>query len=96
MSELNVFRDQIESIDRDLVRLLADRLDLCREVGRYKRVHGMPAHLPDRVQMVIARWVDNGMDRRVEPDFIRQICEHVIAEGTRAQEEEIAQANAAR
>jgi hypothetical protein len=56
----------------------------------------MPAHLPDRVQLVIARWVDNGADRRIESDFIRQICEHVIAEGTRAQQEEIAQANSAR
>ena len=96
MTDLNVFRDQIEAIDRDLVRLLADRLDLCREVGRYKGVHGMPAHLPDRVQLVIARWVDNGADRRIESNFIRQICKHVIAEGTRAQQEEIAQANSAR
>ena len=80
MQDLNQLRDQIEAIDRKIVGLVADRLDLCRKVGHLKIAAGIPIRLPDRVQLVTARWVGLAADRRVDPDFVRRICELVIAE----------------
>jgi chorismate mutase len=87
--DLNQLRDQIEAIDQKIVSLVADRLDLCREVGRRKMVDGIPVHLPDRVLLVTARWVGLAADRRVDPDLVRRICELVIAEGLKLQQEEM-------
>ena len=93
--DLEPLRARIEALDRELIDLLAERLDLCREVARLKAVAGVPAHLPDRVKTVIERWVATAAGRKVDPDFVRGVCGMVIAAGTRVQEDEIARAGRA-
>ena len=42
MNELDGFRAEIDRIDTELARLLELRFDLCEEIGRYKRMNGLP------------------------------------------------------
>ena len=40
--ELKDFREQIDSLDRDLVRLFLQRMELAGQIGDYKRERGLP------------------------------------------------------
>lgn len=35
--ELSDYREKIDSIDKELVKLFAERMDTAAEIGRYKR-----------------------------------------------------------
>ncbi len=40
--DLSIYREKIDHIDRELVRLFAERMDVAREIGTYKREMGLP------------------------------------------------------
>ena len=42
MAGLNDYRAEIDRIDDELVALFARRMDICAEIARYKRAHGLP------------------------------------------------------
>ena len=41
--DIQELRKQIDRVDDELVRLYGERMELTRQVGRYKREHGIPA-----------------------------------------------------
>lgn len=51
---LRALRDQIDAIDRELLRLLNERARIAQRVGEVKRAEGSPFFRPDRVAQVIA------------------------------------------
>lgn len=69
--------------------MIAQRLQLCREVGRIKASLGIAAHLPDRVKAVTDLWMADALDRNVNPELMRHVCEMIVVEGERLQIEEI-------
>ena len=40
MADLMELRDQIDVIDREMVRLFEERMDICRQVAEYKIANG--------------------------------------------------------
>ena len=51
--DLEGFRRRIDACDREIVRAINERLQICGEVGRHKKKHGMEIHMPEREQEVI-------------------------------------------
>jgi len=49
---LSDFRSRIDSIDKEIVRLIQERASLARKVGEEKRKSGMPVFRPDREKEV--------------------------------------------
>lgn len=47
MSDIENLRKEIREIDESLMMLLERRFDLARQVGEYKREHGLPVEDPD-------------------------------------------------
>lgn len=39
--ELSDYREKIDSIDKELVKLFVERMDTAAEIARYKKEHGM-------------------------------------------------------
>ena len=39
--ELSDYREKIDSIDKELVKLFAERMDTAAEIAQYKKEHGM-------------------------------------------------------
>jgi chorismate mutase len=60
--ELARLRHAIEQVDRDLIKLIARRVDLARQVGAVKRTAGMPPEEDVRYLF----WHIIGMSRRVQ------------------------------
>ena len=54
MSELQILREGIDQIDRELTRLLEQRLSLTAQVGAYKQEHGLPVLDAERERQVLA------------------------------------------
>lgn len=48
VAELNALREQIDTVDKALLDLLAKRLELVAEVGEVKSRHGLPIYVPER------------------------------------------------
>src|SRR4029077_20788236 len=50
--DISEMRKQIDELDRRLVDLLSQRAQAAHEIGKLKRVAGMPIYEPDREQTV--------------------------------------------
>ena len=53
--DLNELRDRIDEIDSGIVRLISDRMEVVREVAKYKAASGKPVYDPQREREKLAR-----------------------------------------
>ncbi len=51
--DLNELRNQIDSIDTDLVRLFTQRMDLAAQVAAYKKENNLPIYVPARERAIL-------------------------------------------
>ena len=84
---LAALRMQMDSVDEQLVELLAARMDLARSIGQFKKEHGITILQLERWKQVFAsrsRW---GKDLRLGETFMMNLLEHVHNESIRVQTE---------
>ena len=84
--ELAQLRRDIEAIDRKLVELLADRLELGRRTGEIKRDAGRPILDAAREAEVIRRAVTAARELGVPQEATREIFWHIVGMSRRVQE----------
>ena len=53
MKELEAIRLELDSVDREIVSLFEQRMNLAREVAAYKIAHGLPVLDQSRESMVL-------------------------------------------
>lgn len=53
--DLNELRNQIDSIDSDILELFAKRMEVCRKVAEYKKVNNLPVMQGGREKQIIER-----------------------------------------
>lgn len=76
---LRELRDEIDTIDRNIVELLAQRLRLVMRVGEYKRANGLAIYDAERERDLLAR-VANAAPSPLEPAMAQRIFQCVIQE----------------
>ena len=81
-------RKEIERIDADIVRLLADRVRIGREIGSLKKAAGRPTIDPAREAEVIRRAGELARDAGLLDEPVRAIFWQVIGLSRRAQVDE--------
>jgi chorismate mutase/prephenate dehydrogenase len=86
--ELAKLRDEIRRIDRSLVELTAQRLDLARRVGEIKRAGGMPIRNYVVEAEAIALVRDAAAKLRVDPNVAEELLKLEIRESLRVQEKD--------
>ena len=77
--DIDDWRDEIDQLDEQLVKLLNARSHCAIELGRIKRELGLPVYSPDREREVIAHvtGINHGpLDR----DAVRRLFERIIDE----------------
>ena len=84
---LTEIRARIEQIDRALIGLIAERVQLGREVGAAKRELGMPTLDPAREAAVVRRAGELARDAGIADEDVRYIFWHLIGLSRRAQME---------
>lgn len=78
-------RSQIEELDQAIVRLVARRRGLARDIGSAKRAAGLPAVDPDREHAVLARVTAIARAEGMPDQEIRRLYELLIEMSRTAQ-----------
>lgn len=86
--ELTTIRDEIERIDRALIELIAQRVQLARRVGSVKRAAGLPTLDPPREAAVVRRAGVLAREAGLDDEDVRYIFWHLIGLSRRIQMEE--------
>lgn len=84
---LDDLRRRIDSIDDSLLDLLAKRMEVSREIGRYKREHSLPVVQTARYKDLMERRVADGARLDLSPDFVKAILAVIHEESVRQQVE---------
>ena len=77
MTELESLREKIDSIDRKIVRLLEERMEISRQVGAYKSANNLPILDREREKDVIQSRADMLENREYE-NAVTEIFEHIM------------------
>jgi chorismate mutase len=81
---LDGLRAQIDVVDREIVRLLNERMRVVEEIGRVKLLTGLPIYEPKRESEVFANVIaSNGGP--LPADGLRRVFERIIDEARTVQ-----------
>lgn len=84
---LAALRLQMDSVDEQLVELLAARMDLARSIGRFKKEHGITILQLERWKHVFASRSQWGAEHQLGETFMLNLLEQVHNESIRVQTE---------
>ena len=82
---ISALRKQIDEIDNSLMELLAKRMRVCREIGHYKKEHNMTVLQTGRYNEILDKRGAQGSLCGMDPNFVKEIFEHIHEESVRQQ-----------
>jgi chorismate mutase len=82
--QLDGLRAQIDVLDRDIVRLLNERMRVVEEIGRIKRLAHLPIYEPKRESEVFANVIESN-GGPLPADGLRRVFERIIDEARTVQ-----------
>lgn len=85
MKNVNDWRNDIDRIDSEILRLLSRRAQIAIEVGCLKRAHGAPLYSPERENQVLARVIEENSGP-LAVHSIQQIFRLIVRETRRAEQ----------
>lgn len=88
---LTLLRQQIDKIDNELLEVLARRMHVSRDIGKYKLEHSMPVVQASRYNDVIRTRLKLGVEMGIGSDFLKTILLAIHDESVRQQIEIINQ-----
>lgn len=77
--ELQLMRKAMDAVNKKLVAVLHDRARLCRAIGIWKRVRGLPAADAAREAAMLATMLGNRPDDGYSPEQLTTILQAVFA-----------------
>lgn len=78
-------RSKIDRLDDELLEVLAKRMNVSREIGEYKRRHGIPIVQSGRFGDIMSSRIMAGRDMGMSEDFIRAIFSAIHEESVGVQ-----------
>lgn len=82
---LDVMRQKIDAIDSELIEILARRMNVSREIGRYKKENRMPAFQVDRHDDIMKSRLTMAEELGVAPEFMKAILSEIHEESVKIQ-----------
>jgi len=84
---LESFRNQIDSIDSQILELLAQRMETTRKIGAYKRHRNVAAFQLKRWKNIIRSRMETGSSLGLSKEFVKKMLQSVHKESIRIQSE---------
>lgn len=82
---LTDLRKEIDAVDEQLLTLIQQRVDIAREIGRWKREHTEPIIQEQRYQEVLNHYLELGTAKGLSEDLIHDIFEALHKESVRVE-----------
>lgn len=86
-NQLERLRRMVDSIDEELLEVLAKRMRLIEKIGNYKRENNITIFQPQRLSEIRATRTEFGQKLNMEEEFIRKILKDLHDESIRFQTE---------
>lgn len=83
--DLSELRQQIDGIDSQLVKLLAQRAEITAKVGQYKSQVGLPIYVPEREAELIAKRRAEAELQNVSPVLVEDLLRRIMRESYHTQ-----------
>lgn len=87
LNKMEELRDMIDSIDKDLLNLIAKRMEVAKEIGQYKRDNNITILQSNRWQDVVQNSVEEGKKKGLSQDFVETYLQSIHGESIRIQNE---------
>lgn len=84
-AELSQLRSHLDDIDQQLIGLLAQRMQISQEIGRYKQRHRMSVLQPQRYESLISSRVAQGQAVGLDEPFVTEMMKLIHAESVNRQ-----------
>ncbi len=79
-------RDELDTLDAQLLDVLRRRIECCVSIAVLKREHDIPMMQPGRVGVVHQRAEAFGREHGISTDFLRNLYEVIITETCRVED----------
>ena len=79
-------RQQIDSIDSQLVTLLAERAKVTAQVGKIKQQYALPVYVPEREQLLLSARREQAQRLGVSADLAEDVLRRIMRESYQTQE----------
>ena len=83
--DIKALRQQIDTLDNDLTDLLAKRMRVCREIGQYKKEHGVTVLQTGRYNEILNKRGAQGALTGLGEEFVKKMFELIHEESVRQQ-----------
>ena len=80
-------RKQIDQIDRKVIKLLAERMDLVKEIAKFKKATKLPIQDKKREEELRNNLKKLAAKHGLDPEFVNHLYSHVFIESRRIQSE---------
>ncbi|MBR5854905.1 MAG: chorismate mutase [Paludibacteraceae bacterium] len=85
MKELSSLRAEIDQLDEQLWEIIAQRVDVAREIGEWKRAHGEQIVQPERWQQVMQHCQQVGLQYGLSEKVINEVMSAIHTESIRVE-----------
>lgn len=80
-------RNRIDELDHEMLRLLAERMDVSRQMASLKRQAGMSVYQPKRWEAVLTDRMEQAEGLALDQAFVKELLEKIHGESVRVQME---------
>jgi len=85
LNQLEELRNQVDSIDFQLIELIASRMNISEKMGEYKFKNNVAVLQMERWMEILRTRTDHGIQRKIEPAFIERFMTLLHQESIRIQ-----------
>ena len=89
MSELDSFRQKVNLVDAQLIKLMADRFQIIKQIGEYKREQNLAIYQPNRWQDVMESRIRAGVNKGMTEKFMKNLLFAIYEESVKKQEAQL-------
>jgi len=78
LDELQVLRKRIDEIDVQILKVLSERIIVCRKIGEHKKQQNLPIRDQTREQEVYSKVKDIAVEFQLEPVQIERVYREIV------------------
>lgn len=87
VKQLTVLRNEIDDVDTDLMDLLSKRMAIVDDIARAKKANDVTILQVSRYEEILKKRLDQADMKKLHPDFVKSIFEHIHQNSIRRQED---------